>query len=313
MNDPRTDRPPEGTPGPSGQTSGPSSHAAPVFSPPRRGRRPGRSLVVGALAIVGLLGAVFGAWLRMSGRIGGDGGEPAIVSDSIPAGAPPADTAPPPPPPPVRLAFAVEPAGAAVTVDDSLAVSADAGALLAVGSHRVRAEAAGYLPVDTVVELVADDSLRLVLERAPPTTGTISASANLAGRVLVNGRDRGAAPLRGLEVRPGSYTVRFVPGAGDGLAEERAVRVRAGDDARVTFEVTDALVSVGVRQPRWATVYAGEVRLGDTPLIEHRLPARVYTLRVARDGYETRERLVRLAPGESFQWVDVELAPEGNP
>ncbi len=291
--------------------------AAPVFSSPRRVKGPGRGLVLGSLFVVLFLGGGFAAWLRFGAEWGlrGTGDENLVLaadSSEVPD-SPPPDTAPPPEPPPVRLALSVEPVAAAVTVDDTLAVSPDSGALLAVGSHRVRAEAAGYLTLDTLIELAADDSLRLTLARAPPTTGTVAVSANLPGRVLLNGRDRGAAPLSGLRLRPGSYTVRFVPEAGDGLAEQRTVIVRAGEAARISFDISDALLSVGVREPRWATVYAGEARLGDTPLIEHRMPARVYTVRVAREGYVTQERLVRLTPGESYQWVDVVLDPVGSP
>jgi hypothetical protein len=278
--------------------------------------------VVGSLAVIVLIAAAIGAWLQWGGGDGADeaAAEPVAeaLADSVPMAAeaevepepevPPADTTPPPPPP-VRLAFSVQPAAATITVDDSLTADPDAGIVLAVGSHRVRAEAAGYLPLDTVVELASDLTVTVALRRA---TGTVSAQANVPGQVLVEGRDRGAAPISGLRLRPGTYTVRFVPEGAGGLAEEQRVTVRAGQASRASFEVTDALISVGVRDPRWATVYSGEVRLGDTPLIQHRVPARVHTLRVAREGYVEQERLVRLAPGQNFQWADVVLAAGGG-
>jgi hypothetical protein len=269
--------------------------------------------VLGIVAVVVVCVAAVGAWLQWGSQDLPD--DPAademtsVAADSgqIEAQEPPADTAPTPPPPPVRLAFSVEPAAATVTVDDSLTASPDSGVVLELGAHRVYAEAAGYLPLDTVVELTSDLSLMLALKRAPPTTGTVEVNASLAGQVIVDGRDRGAAPVTGLRLRPGTYTVRFVPEGADGLAEQSPVTVRAGEASRVSFDIADGLLSVGVRTPRWATVYAGEVKIGDTPLIEHRLPARVYTIRVAREGYVTQERLVRLTPGENYQWVDVVL------
>ena len=203
------------------------------------------------------------------------------------------------------------PARATSAARDSLTAIPDSGVVVEVGPHRVHIEAAGYLPLDTVVELASDVSLSLALKRAPPTTGTVGVRANLPGRVLVDGRDRGAAPVTGLRLRPGSHTVRFVPEGADGLAEEQTVKVSAGKASSVAFDITDALISVGVRNPRWATIYAGEVKIGDTPLIEHRLPARVYTVRVVREGYVTQERLVQLTPGQSFQWVDIVLEAEG--
>ena len=293
--------------------------AEPVFSAPRRAKGPSRGPVIGIVAAAVLVAAAVGAWLQWGGSDRSDA--PAaeevaeVVADSglveaeaeAAAEAPPADTTPPPPPP-VRLAFTVEPAAATVTVDDSLTADPTSGIVLAVGTHRVHAEAAGYTPLDTVVELVADVSLTLALRRA---TGIVAVQANLPGQVLVDGRDRGAAPLRGLRLRPGTYTVRFVPAGADALAEEQRLTVRAGQASSAAFDITDALISVGVRSPRWATIYSGEVKIGDTPLIQHRLPARVYTLRVAREGYVEQERLVQLAPGQNFKWVDVVLEAEG--
>ena len=291
----------------------------PVFTASRRAQAkgPGRGPLLGSIIALVLIVAAVGAWLQWGG-----GDEPAAVPvaeapvDSVPAEVEtdaepevtPADTTPPPPAP-VRLAVSVQPASATVTVDDSIAASPDEGLMLEVGSHRVQAEAAGYFPLDTVVELVSDVSLSLALRRA---TGTIAVRANLPGQVLVDGRDRGAAPLSGLRLRPGTYTVRFVPEGADGLAEEQRLTVRAGQASSATFDITDALISVGVRNPRWATVYRGDDKIGDTPLIQHRLPARVYTLRVARPGYIEQERLVQLAPGQHFQWVDVVLEADGG-
>lgn len=293
----------------------------PVFTASRRtqAKGPGRGPLLGSIIALVLIAAAVGAWLQWGGR-----DEPAAAPvaeaeapvDSVPAEVQaeaepelaPADTTPPPPAP-VRLAVSVQPASATVTVDDSLAASPDEGLMLEVGSHRVQAEAAGYFPLDTVVELVSDVTLSLALRRA---TGTIAVRANLSGQVLVDGRDRGAAPISGLRLRPGTYTVGFVPAGADGLAEEQRLTVRAGQASSATFDITEALISVGVRNPRWATVYRGDDKIGDTPLIQHRLPARVYTLRVARPGYIEQERLVQLAPGQHFQWVDVVLEADGS-
>ena len=287
----------------------------PVFTAPRRTRGPGKGPLLGVFVTLAIAGASAVAWFQFGGVNVPEAPPPDAAADSaqalveIEAEEPAPET--PPPPPPVRLAFTVEPAAATVTVDDSLTASPDSGVVLEVGPHRVHAEAAGYLPLDTMVELASDVSLNLALKRAPPTTGTVGVQANLPGQVLVDGRDRGAVPVTGLRLRPGSHTVRFVPEGADGLAEEQAVTVSAGKASRVTFDIADALISVGVRDPRWATIYAGEVKIGDTPLIEHRLQARVYTIRVVREGYVGQERLVRLTPGQSFQWVDIVLDPEG--
>lgn len=295
----------------------------PVFTAPRRARGPSRGPILASLAVIVLIAAAIGAWLQWGGSEGPE--VPPVVEETTAAvtdsGAVeaepeieaeaevvPADTTPPPPPP-VRLAFSVEPAAATVTVDDSLTAEPESGLMLAPGPHRIRAEAAGYVPLDTLLQLTADLTFQVALRRA---TGTVDVRANLAGQVLIDGRDRGAAPIGGLRLRPGTYTVRFVPREAEALAEEQRLTVRAGQASRASFEITDALISVGVRDPRWATVYNGDVKIGDTPLIQRRVPARAYTLRVAREGYVEQERLVRLEPGEHFQWVDIVLEAGGG-
>lgn len=314
---------------------------APIFSAPRRAKGPDRKFTLVAILVVVAIGVSVGAWLKFGGGSsqGGsqgdvqgaaEGDESALVAavDSAESALEGEDSSGDAPPAvvddaveeavaeavepetaletviPVRLSVTVEPRAATVWVDGTPIADLDLDAGLPPGQYMLHAEAESYLPLDVTIDLTSDTSVALVLT---PATGTLGARANIAGRVLVNGRDRGAAPLRGLALRPGTYTVRFVPQAGDALAQQKSARIVAGESVAVSFEVTDALISVGVRQPRWATVYAGDVRLGDTPLIEHVLPARAYQVRVAREGYLSQERLVRLEPGQKFEWVDIVL------
>ncbi len=171
----------------------------PVFTASRRAQAkgPGRGPLLGSIIALVLIAASVGAWLQWGGR-GESPAEPVaeMTADSVQAEVeteeaaeaepevPPADTTPPPPPP-VRLVVSVQPGSATVTVDDSIVATPDEGLMLEAGPHRVYAEAAGYFPLDTVVELVSDVSLTLALRRA---TGTVEVRANLAGQVLVDGR-----------------------------------------------------------------------------------------------------------------------------
>jgi hypothetical protein len=310
-----------------------------VFTAPRRAKGPDRRSALVAVVAVVALALIVGVWLKFGGGSSSQGtpGDSGLDSAGVPALAAALDSAEaaddpgaamdqgtaeagepepepvPVPPAPVRLMVTVEPRAASVWVDDTLLVSADSGAILPPGRYAVHAESEGYLPLDSTIDLAADMALALALKKEPPKTGTLAVRGNIPGRVMVDGRDRGAAPLRGLELRPGTYAVRFVPEAGDGLAQLRTARVVAGEAATMSFEVTDGLLSVGVRQPRWATVFAGDIRLGDTPLIEHLLPARVYQVRVEREGYIPQERLVRLEPGQHFEWVDIVLEEDRRP
>ena len=328
---------------PSGPHSGPHDsypsislpQPGPVFSQPRRNRT--RNLAVGLTAAAMLLAAGLFAWLQLGdvvrpqGAPGGGAAPP--VTSAAAAGAPstggagagdvrtpasgggvpgnmatPADTAPPAAE--WRLSVSTEPDGATITVADSLTLASGDSLVLIEGPYEIHAEAPGFLPMDTTIELAADTALAVALKRRPPTTGTLEVRASLPGRVSVDGQDRGRAPVTETRLRPGEYTIRFTPDVGDALAEERPVTIRIGETTRTLFDITDGLVTVAIREPRWAKVYAEDRVLGDTPLINYRLPAGVYTLRLVRDGYRTAERMVQLSSGMQFEWVDVTLESE---
>ncbi len=292
-------------------------------------RRRGSGRVLGIIAVIVVLGLAVVLW----SRLGGDGpGADSSAADSVASladGEQEAETSGLPDnsaqlpdgdelvaeetSESLELVVLVEPGAADITLDDSISVTPGSAVQVAPGSHRVQASARGYLPVDRTIEVSQNDTLRLTLARAPPPTGLLSVTANLPGQLSINGDDRGTTPISSLRLRTGTYSLRFVPEAGEILAKERTVDIRAGQTARVAFEITDGLLTVAVREPRWATVYDGETRLGDTPLINRRLPARVYRLRLDREGYRSRERLAQIAPGGRFEWVDVVLEAEVQP
>ncbi len=290
-------------------------------------RRRGPSRVLGVIAVLVVMGLAAIMWSRFSGGEEAEGGTGAAnsVFASAADSAAAAETVEPTEESTmpaesaeavvetVELVVLVEPDAASVTLDDSISVTSGSAVQVAPGSHRVQASARGYIPVDRTIEVSQNDSVRLSLARAPPPTGVVAVTANLPGQVSIDGEDRGTAPLSNVRLRTGTYTVRFVPEAGETLAEEQTVNIRAGRTSRVAFEVTDGLLTVAVRDPRWATVYDGVTRLGDTPLINRRVPARVYRLRLVRAGYRSRERLAQIGPGTSFEWVDVVLETEVQP
>jgi len=264
------------------------------------------ALVAALAAVVTAAGA--GAWTYWGGASRRAGLPPpsAAAADS----AHPGEAAPAP----TGLVLAIEPASAGVTIDDSIGAAGRDTVPLAAGPHRVVAADSGFVEVDTTLAVDAGRlaTLALALEPEPPPDpgrGRLDVEANVPGKVYLGGRDVGAAPKRGYEIGAGAYTVRFVPNGAAALATERRVSVAADQTQRVEFRVTESLLTVAVRSPRWATVYINGSRAGDTPLIDRRLPARSYEIRVHREGYRPAERLVRLTPGQHVQWVDIELAP----
>lgn len=277
----------------------------------RRSRR--APLLLGGGLVLALAAGV-GAWTMFGGSnrpgrsSGGAGPGPVDAAATAVAPAPTAEA---------RLALALDPAGAAATIDDSLEAADGDTLVLAAGLHRIRVAGDGSAPADTTVTLGAGETSTLEVALAPaeaegPATGALTVTANVAGRVLAGGRSLGAAPRRGIEVAAGRHALRFVPDGAPDLAVDRAVVVPAGGSASVAFEVADGLLSVAVREPRWARVYVDGSALGDTPVIGQRVKAGAHRVRVEREGYRPAERTVTVDPATHARWVDIRLEAAGG-
>jgi len=78
---------------------------------------------------------------------------------------------------------------------------------LLVGTHEVRAELAGHTPAEATVLVAEGETARLRLEL--PTRGALLVQSGLSGvRVLVDGADRGTAPVRLADLDDRTYQVR---------------------------------------------------------------------------------------------------------
>ncbi len=269
------------------------------------------ALLGGGLVIA--VAAAIGAWSVFGGssRSPRMGAVPVATVDSAQAGT--ATGAP------ARLALAIQPADAVVTIDDSLGHAGGDTVVLAAGSHRIAVRGADGAAADTTLTLGAGETATLALALAPPAdqstgprTGTVTIAANVPGQVFAGRSSLGKTPRRGLQLAAGRHTLRFVPDAASALAIERRVEVPAGGTASVSFEISQGLLSVAVREPRWARVYLDGAALGDTPLIARPVSAGTHVVRVEREGYAPAQRTIAVSPADHARWVDIRLDPQGG-
>jgi hypothetical protein len=206
------------------------------------------------------------------------------------------------------------PETAAITIDDSLSVTVGETLWMTPGRHSLQATNDGFAPLDTTVAVLLGEvtSLTLNLQEAEPATGTLDLVSNVSGNVFMGNRRIGATPRRGFEIGAGTYTFRFVPDGAASLEVSQRVTVQPERANRAEFSVTQGLLTVGVQSPNWATVIVDGRRVGDTPLIEHKLSSGAHRLRVERDGYAPAERTVRIEAAQHERWVGITLSPSGG-
>jgi hypothetical protein len=68
-----------------------------------------------------------------------------------------------------------------------------------------------------------------------PDDGVLTITADVPARVWINGVDHGLAPVTGLSLAPGSYSVEVKPTSGKGRSKTARVRIDPGRPKTVTF------------------------------------------------------------------------------
>ncbi len=137
-------------------------------------------------------------------------------------------------------------------------------------------------------------------------TGGLVIAANPGATVYVNGERRGSTPMTLDTVRTGKYRIRLENP--DFSAWETIVTVRPGRTAKIshTFSKFGTLV---VNAIPWGRVYLDGNPIGQTPLTVENIPARVYELRVSREGYADFTKTLEIKNGATER-ISVKLNKE---
>ncbi|MEM9666718.1 MAG: protein kinase [Bacteroidota bacterium] len=195
------------------------------------------------------------------------------------------------------------------------------------GAHRLRLESDGYTTLDTVVTLQAGVNPAFApqlafAEASPPSVDTllattedaavlpaqddvvttgmlVVASPTQGARVRVDGRDRGSARRRSLELPPGRYTVEIR--ADNHASYETQVTVAAGESARVerTLRALQGTLRVLAR-PYGTIAINGEVEAtGVNQRQTFTLRAGTHTVRVTHPDLGSWQKQVTVQDGRT--------------
>jgi hypothetical protein len=181
--------------------------------------------------------------------------------------------------------------------------------LLFPGRHEVRAEKAGWKPLEATFDVTRDPRqvARFTLERLP-TFLTLEVEPGSGVRVQVDGTEQGVTPLPPLELPEGQhevvlraegYTTHTAQVAAAGGGDAQTLRaVLAPDRAPVSFS----------SDPSGATVSVDGASLGATPLSAD-LSSGTRKVEVARSGYRPASARIEVTAGKPLAVPTFRLEP----
>ena len=210
------------------------------------------------------------------------------------------------------VSIEVEPPPDRLAIEGGLSFELGGHHLLRPGGYRLRAEKAGYRPLETTFEVSRDrrQSFSYRFEKLP---GRLEIAASVAGaEVLVDGESRGVTPIEALELAAGEHRVTV-------LAEryrdfEAAVTIEgAGSEQILEVELEPLWAEITfASEPAGARVRVGGEELGVTPLAAEVLEGEhAYSLVLA--GRKPHRGRLQVTAGEAQTLPTVRLQPaDGN-
>jgi formylglycine-generating enzyme required for sulfatase activity len=181
--------------------------------------------------------------------------------------------------------------------------------LLRSGEHEVRAELAGYYPLEARIEVGADASqtIRLTLTKLPGLV-TLATAPEVRAQVKVDGNLIGTTPLVDFEITPGTHQVEL---SAERYLSEVVELVVAGGNERQTLTSTLtpnwALVSFAT-EPAGASVIVDGVAAGATP-VDVELAAGFREIELRRSGYNAWQERIAVVANEPQALPSVKLTP----
>ena len=202
-----------------------------------------------------------------------------------------------------KVSIETRPAGVKVFVDGENRGAAPLTLSLKAGAHAITLLNGAAQRKFAVVVTAGSDASRYV-EFAPseptPSSGTISVTADVAGKVAVDGHPRGSTPLTLTDIPAGQHTVTV---SGESGRMERTVTVDPGATASIVFSLPKAAgPTVGwlsVTAPFELQIYDAADLVGSGAAAKMMMTAGRHDVRLVNTGLEFETvRRVDVAPGK---------------
>lgn len=175
------------------------------------------------------------------------------------------------------------------------------------GSYTVRAQKAGYRPLEQAVEVALGSSQDLVLKmRELPGYLSLRAEILPPPAISIGGRQIGVTPLDDIELEPGDHTVeatadRYKP-------KSQTVRIEGrGKRQTLNIALDPAWGTLIVEtEPAGARVSIGETAIGETPLEAEPVEGR-YRMTINKDKWKPVTRDVFVIAGQTVRLPPIKL------
>jgi PEGA domain len=151
-----------------------------------------------------------------------------------------------------------------------------------------------------------DQALKKVSPEA--VSGNLTINAIPWAEIYINEKHYGTTPKTVKALKAGTYSVRLENPQYDVWTTKVAVREAKTVTIAHKFEGSGKIT---VNAVPWGNVYLDGVLKGQTPITIGKIPARVYEIKISREGYADVRKNIQLKTGAS-EFVSVKLQKEGQ-
>jgi hypothetical protein len=178
------------------------------------------------------------------------------------------------------------------------------------GNHTIKLVNKGLGVSETLTVTIKEGAETRINKKlvSKPDTGTLSINAHPWAKVYINGVDMGNTPIIKHKIEPGKHKVKLVNDA-LGISETFTVKVDKGEDTKISKDLSGKASkgetgTLSVTATPWAVVYIDGKKVGNTPLIKHKLsPGKHKVKPVNEDLGVEKTWTVKILKGEETKLV----------
>ena len=178
------------------------------------------------------------------------------------------------------------------------------------GKHTIKLVNEG-LGVSESLSVTIEDGMDTTITKqlkSKPKTGTLSVTAQPWAKVYVNGVELGNTPIVKHRLEPGKHKVKLVNDE-LGITKTFSVKIAKGKDTKLVKNLTEKgdkgpTGTLSVTTTPWTTVWVDGKKVGNSPLIKHKLKAGKHTVKLVNKDLDiTKVLKVTIKKGENTQIV----------
>lgn len=179
------------------------------------------------------------------------------------------------------------------------------------GKHTIKLVNEG-LGISEKLSVTIEDGMDTTITKqltSKPKTGTLSVTAHPWAKVFVGGVALGNTPIVKHELEPGKHKVKLVNDK-LGITKTFTVKITKGEDTKLVKNLTEKgdkgpTGTLSVTTTPWTAVYVDGKKVGNSPLIKHKLKAGQHTVKLVNKDLEISKVIkVTIKKGKNTKIVE---------